>query len=322
MRGFDDRWRDFPHWMLGITEEIWEGRGLGARMTDHYGAGCIVRTPMGVTTSERAMTDATLFTLSEFPDRQLLGEDVIWCGTPEDGMLSSHRNLGVATHRGGAFRAEDTGLPVRFRAIADCWAKDGQIHDEWLVRDNGALVRQLGMEPREWAEMALERGMTPYTPERDVTGPYTGKGDPGTWGALYAECLGRIMAADLAVIGERWDRACQLEYPGGVGGHGRRDADRFWLGLRAAFPSADFTIHHVIGREDAHMPPRAAIRWSLDGKHDGWGAFGRPSGRPVHVMGICHAEFGSLGGAEPELRREWVLYDETAIWMQILGGTS
>ena len=316
------RWHDFPDYILGITEEIWEGRGLGPRMKDYYGADCVVRTPQGVSLGEPAMTAATLATLSEFPDRQLLGEDVIWCGTPEAGMLSSHRNLGVATHRGGAFLAEDTGRPVRFRAIADCWAKDGVIEDEWLVRDNGAVVRQLGIEPRDWAQAALERGMEPFTAERDVEGPYRGAGEPGEWGALYADCLERIMEADLAVIGERWDRACHLEYPGGVTGHGRADADRFWLGLRAAFPSARFAAHHVIGRHDPHLPPRAAVRWSLDGRHDGWGAFGRPSGAHVHVMGISHAEFGTLGGAAPELRREWVLFDETAVWMQILGGAA
>ena len=61
------------------------------------------------------------------------------------------------------------------------------------------------------------------------------------------------------------------------------------------------------------MPPRAALRWSLWGKHDGFGAFGEPSGAEVYVMGISHAEFGPWG-----LRREWVLFDETAIWKQIL----
>jgi hypothetical protein len=30
-------------------------------------------------------------------------------------------------------------------------------------------------------------------------------------------------------------------------------------------------------------------------------------------MGLSHAEFGPRG-----VRREWTLYDETAIWMQIL----
>ncbi len=68
----------------------------------------------------------------------------------------------------------------------------------------------------------------------------------------------------------------------------------------------------MIGREDPMMPPRAAVRWSLFGRHDGWGGFGAPSGAAVYVMGITHAEFGPWG-----LRREWTLYDETAIWTQI-----
>ena len=33
------------------------------------------------------------------------------------------------------------------------------------------------------------------------------------------------------------------------------------------------------------MPPRAALRWSLTGKHDGWGSFGAPTGAEVHIMG-------------------------------------
>ena len=95
--------------------------------------------------------------------------------------------------------------------------------------------------------------------------------------------------------------------------YSHKDVDEFWMGLRASFPSAKFEIHHQIGREDPMMPPRAAIRWSLQGKHDGWGAFGNPTGADVYIMGVCHAEFGPWG-----LRREFALYDETAIWKQIL----
>lgn len=61
------------------------------------------------------------------------------------------------------------------------------------------------------------------------------------------------------------------------------------------------------------MPPRAAIRWGLHGKHDGWGSFGVPTGAEVYVMGACHVEFGPWG-----LRREYVLLDETSVWKQIL----
>lgn len=33
-----------------------------------------------------------------------------------------------------------------------------------------------------------------------------------------------------------------------------------------------FSIDHQIGRDDPMMPSRAAVRWSLHGKHDGFGA--------------------------------------------------
>ena len=112
-----------------------------------------------------------------------------------------------------------------------------------------------------------------------------------------------------------YDRACQLDYAPGVHGSSHTFAARFWTELRASFPSAVFAIDHRIGREDPLMPPRAALRWSLRGRHDGWGKFGAPTGADVYLMGASHAEFGPWG-----LRREYVLYDEVAVWKQILLG--
>ena len=121
------------------------------------------------------------------------------------------------------------------------------------------------------------------------------------------------MNASFSVIPKEYDRACHLEYPGGTTGHGLGSADTFWMGLRSAFPDAEFVIHHQIGRTDPLLSPRAALRWSLTGIHAGWGHFGAPSGAKVHVMGISHAEFGPHG-----IRREYVVFDEVAIWKQIL----
>ncbi|MEM6478505.1 MAG: ester cyclase [Pseudomonadota bacterium] len=316
MHGFSNKFKDFPDYIIGITKEIWEDRGLGAAMKEYYAPDVIVRVPGGISTGEAGMTQNTIETLAEFPDRDLLAEDVIWSGTPEAGMLSSHRLHSTATHHGGRF-GPATGKRIRFRGIADCYAKANQISDEWLVRDNGSVVRQLGMTPQDFVAAEIDHGRVPgfFTPEDDIDGPYQGRGNDNEWGAKYADFLTSIMEADLAVITREWDRACLLEYPGGVSGVGHAAADQHWLGLRSAFPSAVFKVHHVIGREDPLMPPRAALRWSLDGAHDGWGAFGRPTGKRAHIMGICHAEFGPWG-----LRREWVCYDEVAIWAQLLSG--
>jgi len=317
MKGFNDRWADLPDYILGITREIWEERKIHA-LHEYYAPDMPVRSPAGVVIGNRRVISATMATLAEFPDRTLLGEDVIWCGDEDAGFLSSHRIFSTATHRHDGLYGKATGKRLAYRIIADCAVKKGVIFDEWLIRDQGAIVRQMGWEPKAYAVDLIEREggaascTRPMTPENDAPAVYTSKGNDNAHGTAYADLLTRIMSAELSVVGERYDRACQLELPGGVTGHGRTVADEFWMGLRASFPSATFAVHHTIGREDANQAPRAAVRWSLQGKHDGFGSFGAPSGADVFVLGISHAEFGPRG-----LRREHVLFDETAIWKQI-----
>ncbi len=318
MRGFDNRWKDFPDYIIGITKEIWEDRGL-ATLHDYYAPDIPVRSPGGFVKGNQGVIAATMATLAEFPDRTLYGEDVIWSGTPEDGMLSSHRLHSTATHTGDGVYGKATGKRLSYRIIADCHAINNQINDEWLIRDQGAIVRQMGWDPADYARDSIEREggadacIKPFTPAIDEAGPYLGKGNDNEWGQKYADILTRIMGADLAVIPAEYDRACQLEYAGGRSGISHGDADKFWASLRSSFPNATFTIGHQIGRDDPMMPPRAAIRWALHGKHEGWGAFGQPTGADVYIMGASHAEFGPWG-----LRREYTLLDETSVWKQII----
>jgi hypothetical protein len=323
MKGFSQRWTDFPDFIIGITKEIWEDRGI-ATLHGYYAPDIVVRSPASIVRGNRSVINATMATLAEFPDRQLLAEDVIW-SEHATGLLSSHRIISTATHASDGVYGKATGKTLRYRIIADCAAKQNTIFDEWLIRDQGAIVRQIGWDPKTYAadliarEGGAEACVKPFVPERDYSGGYEGTGNDDPIGQRYAELLTRIMGADMAAIGREYDRAAHLELPGGVTGHGWTDADRFWMGLRAALPDAVFTIHHTMGREDAMMPPRAAVRWSLTGRHSGWGAFGAPTGAQVHVMAISHAEFGPFGNRERgSLRREWVLFDETAIWKQIL----
>lgn len=173
-------------------------------------------------------------------------------------------------------------------------AINNQINDEWLIRDQTAIVKQMGWEPKAFAMDLINREggaakcVKPFTPDIDIEGPYKGRGNDNEWGEKYAATLTAMMNADMAAIERDYDRACQLEYPGGETSHSYPAVDQFWMGLRASFPNAKFEIHHQIGRDDPMMPPRAAIRWSLHGKHDGWGRFGTPTNTEVYIMGICH----------------------------------
>jgi len=313
MKGFDPQYEDLPDYNLKCTRTIWEGREISA-LDWHYGDDLVVRTPAGISQGNAAGKANTMATMTEFPDRQLFGEDVIWSGDEDAGFLSSHRIISTATHQGGAF-GPATGRKCTFRTIADTFCRDNRVWDEWLIRDNAAIASRLGQTPEEAARAAILAGdvQMPFTPDTDIAGPYTGRGNTDEWGQQHSDILRRIMAADFRVIAERYDRACHLSLPRGHEGHGHESATGFWLGLRSAFPSAEFRIDHQIGREDPLMSPRSAIRWSLTGRHDGWGRFGAPTGAQVYVMGVSHVEFGPRG-----LQREFTLFDEIAIWKQIL----
>ena len=319
LAGFDKRWKTFPDFILGMTKDIWEDRNIHS-LRGYYADDIIVRSPASVVTGNEGVIAATMATLAEWPDRQLPGEDVIWCGSADEGtLMSSHRLICTATHTNAGAYGPATGKKLRYRILADCACRDNQVYDEWLVRDQGAIVRQMGWDIVDFTRDQIEREggaeacVKPLSPKTDIKGDYSSQGNDHPLGREYADILTRIMNAELSAVPKYYDRAAHLELPGGVTDVGHGGADEFWLGLRAAFPDAKFEINHAIGMSENGRPDRAALRWSLSGKHSGWGAFGAPSGAEVYVLGISHAEFGPNG-----LHREYVLFDETAIWKQIL----
>ncbi|TBR41403.1 nuclear transport factor 2 family protein [Marinomonas agarivorans] len=318
MKNFDPQFTDLPDYIIKITKEIWEDRGLHT-LHKYYGKDIIVRVPATIVVGNDNVIASTMATLSEFPDRTLLGEDVIWSGNDDEGYLSSHRIYSQATHVNDGVFGKATGKKLGFRIIADCYCINNQITDEWMIRDQGAVVTQLGLDPKTYAfeqiqaEGGIENATRPFHSAIDILGPYKGTGNKHELGQRYAAILHQLMNANFSTAFSQFDRAVQTEYPNGITGHGQESVDAFWLGLRSAFPNATFTIHHTIGRDDQGMANRAAIRWSLEGKHEGWGRYGRPTDAQVYIMGISHVEFGPRG-----INREFVVMDDTAIWKQIL----
>lgn len=318
---FDPRWKDVPDYILGITHQIWEDREIHS-LHDYYGPDLIVRSPASIVVGNAGIIGATQATLAEFPDRELPGEDVIWCDTGSDSFLSSHRLLCTATHTGPGMYGTPTGRKLTYRILADCWCQDNAVKDEWLVRDQAAIVDQMGASIVDWTRTLIAREggadacVKPYTPARDIEGPYTRAGNDHPFGQKVAEILQTMMDGEFGLIEAEFDRAAESHLPRHQTVHGVQGIYDFWLPLRSAFPDAKFTVHHTIGQSSAMMPERAAVRWSLDGVHSGWGRYGAPTGAYVHVMGITHIEGGPWG-----LRRQWTLLDDTAIWKQILLGT-
>ena len=118
LEGFDPKFEDFPDYILGITKEIWEDRGIST-LESYYAPDIAVRSASGIVFGNDGVIAATMATLAEFPDRQLLGEDVIWSGDNDSGYLSSHRIISTATHLGDGAYGPASGKTFRYRIIAD-----------------------------------------------------------------------------------------------------------------------------------------------------------------------------------------------------------
>ncbi|APX21374.1 MAG: polyketide cyclase [Rhodobacteraceae bacterium] len=320
MRRQDTADDSYPAFLREVAETLWTRRRLDAGLRELCHPQLLHRQALAMGYGPEALRADALELLATLPDLAAHTEDVMHCGGVRTGSLGAQRLLLQGTHAGGGVFGAASGKRLRFRMMSEVYAKDRRISEIWAVRDTGAILRQLGCDGPDWARQRARLpvgGDGPFRPALDQPGPYTGGGNGSQWGMAFAALLERIMAAGFSEIPAQYDPAARMAYPGGVLAEGPAGAERFWFALRAALPDARFVIHHRIGAETRLMPPRAALRWSLTGRHLGWGAFGAPTGAEVHVMGLSHAEFGPDG-----LRREWTLYDEAAVWMQIHGGVA
>lgn len=320
MRGFDPDFADLPDYIVKITERIWEGRGIGL-IRRWYSESCPVHTSMGPAIGAEATIAGTLETLNALPDRRLLPEDIVWSGDDEAGFLSSHRLICPGTHRGHGPLGAPTGRDVAVRAIADCFCVGNQVVEEWLVRDYAGLAVQIGLDPAEVAaRLAAEdmaAGKVPW--HHDDAKRLREQGqfrDPvhqdHPAAALVRQAQAAIWRGELDAVREHYHPACSVHLPGFRTAYGHERHYQFLFGYLAAFPDAKVAIEHSIARDEPGLPARVATRWWMTGTHAGHGAFGRPSGATVLLLGITHSHV-----VDGLIREEWVLADEIALRKQI-----
>jgi len=318
MKGFDDKYKDLPDYILKITKQIWESKDVES-IADFYTDEIPVRSPFGITYGNKAVIEATYSTLKEFPDRQLLGEDVIWNGDDEHGYHSSHRILSKGTHLGDGSYGKSTKKEIYYRVIADCACKNNQVYDEWIVRDQGAMVRQLGYTPKEFAEKLIKdeggskNAKKLFNQNSDTKSNY--KPIPlkvNSAGEKYSKILKKNFSNSYG-FGD-YDRSANICWPGNKIGHGRDDVIYFWNSIKNILSDLEFSIEHVGYLEEANKNPKASIRWFLRGCHSNKSnEYGDATNSDLFIMGINHVEFGEYG-----VIKEWVLFDEVALWKQIL----
>ena len=317
--GHTEQGYDIVDYILGITREIWEERGVGPALERYYADNVLLRSAAGMVTGRQGVVASTLQTLHEFPDRRLLGEDVIWRGDEENGFISSHRLTSAMTHTGDGSYGKATNKPVRMRVIAECVVRKDQVVEEWLIRDQGAIATCLGTDAAELARRQVENDLDMhgkvmfFSPAADVPGNYVDVIDDSEEAHAYADGWQAVWGdKEPAVIRQLYHDGASIFAPIGNILHGHTDMDCFVLGYLAAFPDLTFTVDNLIVNRDPGLPTRLAMRWHIEATHSGWGSFGAPGGASVYIMGMTHACM-----VNGRLSMEWILIDEVSVWKQI-----
>ena len=324
LTGFEDHYTDIVDSIIRCTHRIWEDKAIGLIYT-HYAH----NTPVHLTDAEHygrdAVVENTVQSLAMFPDLRLFGDEVIWNGNDQDGFHSSHRYTWSGHHRGHGPYGPPTGRRIQRREIAHCLVKRGRIVEEWVVHDETALIRQLGLDEVELARVMAraeaERGGRPYAGGAgevprlygQLHPPVTLDGDPRDPDTLPRLLYGLVWNARmLNYLTDYYAEGTTVWVPGNRRLSGRGDLTAYLLGLLAAFPDGAMTLDHVNWVGDEAAGYKIAARWTFQGTHTGAGVYGPPTGARVRVIGISH--FEAQGG---RIEREYMVWDEFALLKQL-----
>ena len=324
MHGFNPRYADFVDYIIGITHEIWEERGIG-KLYDYYANTVKLHTANGLVYGREAVFASTIAALAAYPDRRLYGDEVIWGGDDQVGLYSSHRLMHEGTNRGWSLYGAPTGKRVRYAAIADCLCLRNMVVEEWLVRDELSHVLQLGLDPVATAAEMVAK-------ERDSDFQSTVAGDvergwgqlpPPEWESSDSDTfdpedfIGRMFHEIwnwrlLNKAREFYHENFAFEGATRRSFLGLNDFHSYALGLLAPFPDLAIQTDHFCHVGDAESGWRVATRWTMRGTHTGYGVYGEPTGNPVRLMGISHHLI-----QDGRISHEWTIFDEFALLKQI-----
>jgi predicted ester cyclase len=326
MQGFDDCYADIIDYIIRCTYRIWEGRGLDL-INSHYSADCPVYTMAGPSFGAASVVKGTAATLAAFPDRTLVGEAVIWSGDDRAGYLSSHRITSHATNLGTSEFGPATGRQIDFTTIADCLCLENRIIEEWLVRDNSAIVRKLGVDikalasaqaaadqahgPAVWREEAMGavRSGAVSVQSSALPDPARSPEDFAQW--FFASVLQSPSAESVATAYAPFARVTLPDERRLVGHEAISFARNHIFGC---FEGAAMTLDHIASVVEGPYTD-IALRWSYTARHAHDGFYGAAAGRDIYILAVTH-----LRTIDGQIVEEWTIFDELALRRQMAGG--
>lgn len=325
MKGFDDTYRDFVDYILTITHRIWEEKEIGL-IYDTYSNDIKVHTGINTFHGINQVVSNTLQSLHGFPDDREIGDNVVWSGNDEEGFHSSHRITSIGTNLNESSYGPATGKKITYRSTADCFCYANRIVEEWIVRDGLYIVEQLGIDPIDYAKKLAKQSISnPKSLQTNFGMPEAMDGQIVP--KVYKKQCTEFEVGDfiLDMYNKIWERRlfnhvkdfytdnATVHYIKGTSLVGFNQIQGAFISLLASFPTSKFIVERVTCNErNSHNEWDVAVRWRLQGIHEGIGYFGKPMGKPVEILGISHFRI-----VNEKVVEEWITFDGLEVLRQI-----
>lgn len=317
MQGFEEQYTDIVDYIVRITHRIWEERDM-AYIYDTYAHNCTVHTPNGTSYGIEGMIANSVAFLAAIPDRKVYAEDVIWTGDDTEGFISSHLVRSIGTNTGHSQWGPPSFKAIGYFGVANCLVKENRIVEEWLVRDNAALVRQMGFDPVEIAKQspqpeALEGfGETERIKGQQAPEAFEVVGDDQTLDLVRLFFHDIFNRKRFSTIRETHREDVHMYAPNHRTLYGVGAVNDYFLKFVAMFADSNVWIEQLfkIGTEQDGF--RICATWRFSGTHAHSGYLGKASNKRVDTLAISQFHV-----KDKKIHKHFLVMDELAILEQI-----
>lgn len=323
MRGFDPEYTDIVDFIVRVTHRIWEEKEIGY-IYSTYRHNSKVIDDSGLQYGRDKIVADTVHTINAFPDIRLYADEVIWAGDDRSGFHTSHRAVIIGHNSGYSRWGAPTGRKIVVWAIANCVALENEIFQEHVLYNNASLLMQLGFNVRALARdlgnqnAASQPSVDPRFGEAERLlgqGPplrlaEADPADPREWLRYAYHYIWNWR--NLNTVDSFFAETLRFHGATGRELYGRGEYKSFVLSMIAMFPDLALQVDDVylMGNErDGYL---SSMRWSAVGTHNGFGIYGKPTGRRVHLWGISQQRI--INGRIVE---EWMLFNEFEVMQQL-----
>ncbi len=327
LRGFEQTYRNIIDYIVRITYKIWEDRDV-EYIGDTYCDASQVFDDYGLQHGCQKIIQDTHHTTGAFSDIKLIADEVVWAGDDEVGFHTSHRTLIRGTNDGDSRYGPATGKTIDVLVIANCVALENEIFLEHVLYNNSSMLQQLGHRledlvpglvasapagwPRDqavWDQLrAAARPEQPLSVASPIDGFDVDRFIRNTFDQLWhqrdTDVLAQAYARDFPFCGPT-DRAFS----------DTAAYRQLIRSVRQALPDLQGQVDEVYWMGNEHEGYLSSVRWSAEATHSGAGMFGEPTGKPVQLWGISQQEI-----RHGKIRREWMLFNELDVMMQLATG--